>query len=104
MGQEAEKKGVVPAGTFYFSGERALAFVLAQHVEGEAAQQGEVVGSVVLARALPVLVEQRSANAGGQLTPPRQGTRKGEGSPRRPRGRYAGGGLQPHPRPLGLVP
>jgi hypothetical protein len=54
--EDSEEEGIVPAGAFDFSAGGAFVGVGAQEVEGEAAEPGEVFGSMTLAGAGLVLV------------------------------------------------
>lgn len=56
MSQELEKKGIVPSRAFGFSGERSLAFVLSQDIEGRASDHGEIRRTMIPAGALPIFV------------------------------------------------
>lgn len=57
MPEEGGEEGVVPSGSFDFAFDGALVGVGAQGIEGEFAQDGEVLGGVVRAAARGVLVE-----------------------------------------------
>src|SRR2546421_333375 len=57
MTEHAEEEGVVPAGTLDFAPDRGVVRVSSQDVEGEPAQGGKVLGSIVLSGTIVVLGE-----------------------------------------------
>src|SRR6202140_3506308 len=54
MAEGCDEEGIVPASAFDFAPQGGSIWVSSQDVEGEPAQNGEVLGSIVLARAVAV--------------------------------------------------
>src|SRR6266567_7045443 len=57
LAEHAGKEGIVPAGALDFAPDRGAVRVSSQDVEGEPAQDGEVLGSIVLSRAIAIFGE-----------------------------------------------
>src|SRR5579872_6541762 len=57
MTEYGQKEGIVPAGAFDFAPNGSAVWMGSQDIESEPAESGEVLGSIVLARAIAILGE-----------------------------------------------
>lgn len=57
LAEHAEEEGIVPAGTLYFAPDRGAVRMSPQNVEGELAEDSEVLGGIVLSGSIAILVE-----------------------------------------------
>jgi hypothetical protein len=55
MAESSHEEGIIPAGAFDFSSQGSSIRVGSQDVEGKSAENGEVLGSMVAARAVGIL-------------------------------------------------
>ena len=55
MAEDRHEEGIVPSGALDFAPQRGSIWLSSQDVEGKPAQNGEVLGSMVAARAVAVL-------------------------------------------------